>query len=232
MSSIDCSLGIVSDHTFGADVIDILLPSCLKLFEKTPLGIILLCNLLKNPLVKSGMWENHILDKDHWNIRVCISDDSEEFLTFLIDKIVPCIRSIVKNEESRILHRSHKMCNLHVKQSVSAEAEVEDLAVQAAADDVCVRHTRTVCTATLKDAGTIHHDRLLPRWTVYCRRRKKSTFVNADFQRRHSVIQRKIKHIFTLYRIHILYECPFRLFTLRLSAAHMSPLSIVKCIKV
>ena len=157
-----------------------------------------------------------------------VAEDAEEGFPLLFDELRRTVRGLIQHEHARIRRGGHPAGDFRIEEGIAAEAEIDDLPIQAAGQDVRVSHPGTAGAAALKDAGPVHDDRTRPFRALQGRLLDDSPLRNTDFQVRNPVIQRQIDHELPHLRRHVLDDKRIgRRLLARPAAAGELPLSLV-----
>ena len=152
MGAVDGGLTVQAKHLVTLDVVDLLLPGLLELFKDCLHRSIAGLDVCRPLLVEKEVGIVGILHKDNRYVRMGITQDPEELLLPLVDKLMAAVGDVVEHEDCGILDLGHQFSYFIIQQGVAAEAKVHDLPVQDTGKDVRKSHAGTVGAASLKDA--------------------------------------------------------------------------------
>ena len=123
---------VVAHHVVRLEIPDVLLSLLLQFVEEFLLCGVLLVHLGLDAGVVLVVREMRVFEEKNRHIRVGVTHDAEELLPLFPDEVIVGVRDVVENKDCRVLDGGHQFGYFQVEQGVAAEAQVDNLAVEAA----------------------------------------------------------------------------------------------------
>ena len=200
--AIDSSFVVETYHAVGSEVVEVFVLGCELVVVLLP-DCVESVDLIVGVVVETAVGEVGVFDEKHGHVGMGVAYDFEEGCEQGVNLLHVDVGNAVENYQARVGNGSDDIGNLKVELTVAAEAEVDDLAVEATLEDVGVGHAGPVGATALQDACAIHNDGFADFGQIDFGEFEGRAGRCADINAVDAVVERQVEEVFAHDGIHV-----------------------------